>query len=296
MTQDAISKMPELVAELGSNHLNREKRLVELVCAAKREGAQAVKLQVLRHQRLFHPRLHSKLQSPPLEVPDHWPELASDLAHSQGLKFYASVFSCQELELALPFLDGVKIASGDLTFRPLLEAALECGKPVILSTGASKASEIEALLELASEKRALGRLTLLHCVSAYPCPPSSVHLGMMRWLASLHSPVGYSDHSGDWRVLALAALLGAAMLEFHFDLKDGHGPEASHSLGRLELNRLTNFLNLAVSVSAWEPRRPLALEKRERVLARRRYWEDEEAWLRPASEDWPEVFALLDWS
>ena len=115
-------------------------------------------------------------------------------------------------------MDVFKISSSDITNRPFIEYICNFGKPVILSTGASNVDEIDRALEWIDSKGVA--VALLHCVLNYPTPPEHVNLRMITDLKKRYPDrvIGYSDHAlpADLRVLELAYVLGAEILEKHF--------------------------------------------------------------------------------
>lgn len=107
----------------------------------------------------------------------------------------------------------IKIGSDDLTYKPLVESAYKTGLPVILSTGMATMEDIRSALPQTPAKG----LTLLHCVSEYPCPIEHSNLGALTDLKQFGWPVGYSDHTADPVICMMAVALGAEVIEFHFN-------------------------------------------------------------------------------
>jgi sialic acid synthase SpsE len=160
-------------------------------------------------------------------------------AEERGLVFFSSPFSVEAVEL-LERVDVplYKIASGEVTNPPLIEAIAATGKPVLLSTGMSGFAEVDAAVELL---RAAGTdLLILQCTSNYPCPPEKVNLRAMPALGARYGvPFGLSDHTPDIHTSIAAVALGASALEKHFTLsKRLYGPDHHASLTPEELARL----------------------------------------------------------
>lgn len=110
----------------------------------------------------------------------------------------------------------IKIASTDTTNRLFLQEVGACGKPVILSTGMSTASEILAAVDTLRQA-GCPELVLLKCTSNYPTPPAEVNLRAMATLAALTGElVGFSDHTEGVGASPAAAALGAVLIEKHF--------------------------------------------------------------------------------
>lgn len=233
-----------IIAELGVNHDGSVRRALELTDAAAAAGADAVKLQFFRAELLMSRACRLAAyqrdagESDPvamlrrLELPPDAMAAVIDRAHARGMHAIVTVFSdplVREAD-ALPW-DAYKTASPDLVNLPLLEALSATGKPMILSTGAATPEEVRSTLSwLGGVGR--GHAAMLQCVSSYPAPPEDAALGGMIELAAMHGgPVGYSDHTEAVDTGALAAGLGACILEKHLTYDRGAaGPDHAASL------------------------------------------------------------------
>lgn len=214
------------VAEIGLNHSGRVERALEMVSAAARAGADAVKLQSLQADRLvalscpapMHVRASSLVEFfAQFELNAEAHRQVGRCAHERGLAFISTPFDeATVLMLVDVGCDALKIASGDITHHRLIAAAAETRLPMIVSTGMSSIDEVGSALRCA---RAHGceQVALLHCVSAYPTPRDSANLMAVATLArEFGVVVGLSDHGTDPLAAGLAAALGAAIYERHF--------------------------------------------------------------------------------
>lgn len=143
------------------------------------------------------------------------------LAEDMGKPMFFSVFTeaavdwCEKHEIGR-----YKIASADITHRPLIEYVAQTGKPIVMSTGAATLFEVSAATSWIGHRN----VTLLACGLSYPCPPDAAHLRRMNTLRRHFSvPVGYSDHTIGWPAMFRAVQLGAAILEKHFTVTPGAG-------------------------------------------------------------------------
>lgn len=236
-----------LVAELSANHQGSLERTIALVHAARRAGADAVKLQTYTADTLtldsdspsFRPGADSLWAGRTLydlyreaEMPWEWQPRLKEISEQLGLIFFSTAFDLT----ALAFLEklGVpahKIASFELVDLPLVRAAAATGKPLILSTGMGTRQEIAEAVDAA--RSGGGReIALLKCTSAYPASPEDMNLRTIVHLRdAFNLPVGVSDHTLGIAVPVAAAALGASIIEKHFTLSraDG-GPDAAFSL------------------------------------------------------------------
>src|SRR5438034_1055508 len=181
-----------VIAEAGLNHGGNKERALALERAAKWAGADAVKFQTFRAERLAskepatlaHTKDQPNLQElfKKLELPfDAFRALHKE-AKRLGIEFLSTPFD----EESADFLDelGVnafKIASGDITHRPLIEHVSRKGKPVLLSTGMSTAEEIEKAIDW-MHSQSNQQVVLLHCVSSYPAAPHELNLKSLQFL------------------------------------------------------------------------------------------------------------------
>lgn len=264
-----------IIAELGVNHDGSPERALSLVDAAAAAGADAVKLQLFEADRLMSRacRLaryqeHAGETDPVsmlrrLQLPLDAMAAVIDRAHALGLHALVTVFSDSLVGAAdaLPW-DAYKTASPDLINRPLLDVLAATGKPLIVSTGAATAAEVRTALSWLDPRGESDRLALLQCVSSYPTPPDSAALGGMVELAAMHrGPVGYSDHTQAVDTGALAATLGACILEKHLTYdRRAHGPDHAASLDPASFARYVAAVRAAAPTSGDLRRHRLALK------------------------------------
>jgi N,N'-diacetyllegionaminate synthase len=214
-----------IIGEVGSNYDQDLEVAKEYVVTLKACGAQAVKFQTLRRGRLIAPRVRSDrawVENPVyqsfsnLELPDDWHYSLKQTAERQGIEFISTPFYLEAVDL----LERVgvrtyKIASGDITFFPLLEAIGRTGKRVILSTGASSLGDVDRALNVLA-RSGPGDIVLLHCVSNYPPQWDEMNLRAMVTLREAFGlPVGLSDHSPGCLAPLAAVAMGATVVEKH---------------------------------------------------------------------------------
>jgi pseudaminic acid synthase len=245
---------PYVIAEMSGNHNGDIKRAFALLEAAKKAGADAVKLQTytadtitIDHNGpgfrieggLWNGRTLYELYQEAHTPWDWHPQLFAK-ARELGIAIFSSPFDSTAIELleklAAP---AFKIASFEIVDLPLIQRAAKTGKPLIISTGIASLGEIAEAVEAA---RAVGgrEIALLHCTSGYPTPPEESNLRTLPHLAEAFGVVaGLSDHTPGTAVPVAAVALGAALIEKHFTLRraDG-GPDAAFSLEPEELAEL----------------------------------------------------------
>lgn len=255
-----------VIAEASGNHAQSLKRAHALIDAAAEAGADAIKFQtftaeeiaadhvaILRGYNAEHDAWLDKMGVSTMRelfrkggLPRPWHKQLKDHATERGIDFLSTPFSVDAArflveEIGVPYL---KIASGDLTFLPLLEYANTLEIPVILSTGGATPEEISAAATIHLARQYLNRtLALLHCRSVYPCPEDIVQLHAIRYLAQNfpYCTPGWSDHTLSWSVPGLALCVGAVVIEKHLTLDD-EGVDAGHSLRADGFARMVNGL------------------------------------------------------
>lgn len=208
-----------VVAELGVNHAGSVEWIKDMLPKLKEAGVDAVKFQ------LFTPNLYSSRSNEKRHVflesvylsKDNFLSIM-DFAESIHLPIFATPVSHDWVEFIAEVCGVVKIASGDFSFQPTINAALESNAKVIASTGATSSSEILEFLNFAKSIRPdlANSVALLHCVSAYPPPLSQANLRAIPFMKELTNlTVGFSSHFLEDAPLYAAMTLGARIFEVH---------------------------------------------------------------------------------
>ncbi|MEO8499605.1 MAG: N-acetylneuraminate synthase family protein [Vicinamibacteria bacterium] len=228
-----ISQPAYVIAEAGVNHDCRLDRGLALIDTAQAAGFDAIKFQSYTASKIatrVAPRYWVEPNDPNGTQWDTFAKLdkLSDAdfetlikhAHKAGIVAFSTPFDDE----AVDFLVGLdmpmfKIASADLTCKPLLERVARARKPVILSTGTSTLAEIDEALETLAAQ-GCDEVVLLHCTLKYPCPPEGINLRMMTHMMQAFPgvPVGLSDHSLGISVPQAAVAMGACMIEKHYTI------------------------------------------------------------------------------
>jgi len=217
-----------IIADVGSNWSDKDDCLSSVFYAFK-AGAHAVKFQYFNHEKLFGYK--GKMAHC---LSKDWLPLLRNKAINHGIDFMVTPFSHKDIKMLNPYVDKWKIASSDLTYFPLLEAVKETGKPIIMSTGASRPKDIEMAMKVLGNHD----VTLLYCVSDYPSIEDDIfHL---RHLSETYGvPVGYSDHTTQiFSGILLCELLGGIVYEKHFKIQDMKSPDNDHSLDYINFSRM----------------------------------------------------------
>ncbi len=255
---------PYVIAEIGVNHegdLDRAKRMIASIAKA---GAHAAKFQSYKADllaaRASSPAYwdrNKEAASSQHELFQRWDgfgeveyiALAQECKNC-GIDFMSTPFDLGAVDLVSELAPNIKMASADLTNVPLLRKIGAKGKPVIMSTGASRFDEIAIAVE-ELQRAGSGQIALLHCVLNYPTLPPNAQLAQITRLQHLFGDtcaIGYSDHvkpeeDGAMPALELGAIMGAVVIEKHFtDDKGGVGNDHYHAMDEADCTALMNKL------------------------------------------------------
>lgn len=169
---------------------------------------------------------------------EQWYGLAEH-ASERGLVFLSSPFSLEAVDLLLKVgVPAWKIASGEVSNAHMFGRILESKLPILLSTGMSPLSEIDAVVEQIKTMHL--PLVVMQCTTAYPCPPEKIGLNLIPFFRERYDcSVGLSDHSGTIYPGLAAVTLGIQALEVHVTLsREMFGPDVPASVTTSELHQL----------------------------------------------------------
>ena len=213
-----------VIAEVGNNHEGNFDRACDMVKAAAKAGAGAVKFQTIIPEKLVSLSDRQRIEQLTKFqfTQDQFRQLA-DEAKKEGVLFLSTPFDIESARFLEPLVPAFKIASSDNNFYPLIEVIAKTGKPILLSTGLAnlaQISETESFIDRIWRKEGIDQeLAFLHCVASYPAPKEEANLLAIRGLQEeFGGVVGYSDHTLGIDAAVIAAALGARVIEKHFTL------------------------------------------------------------------------------
>jgi len=240
-----------VIAEAGVNHNGDLDTALAMVASAAQAGADFVKFQAFRAGALVSrhapPADYQKRATgaetqqcllASLELDRNAFVALRRQCDAMGIGFLATPFSPDDLDMLVGLgVDAVKMASTDLDNWPLLDACAATRLPLILSTGAAMAEELDATVQRLGHVHHVAQLVLLHCVSAYPATRARMNLRRIATLADRYGALtGFSDHTTATDAGGLAVAAGACVLEKHFTLdRTRPGPDQAASLEPDEL-------------------------------------------------------------
>lgn len=251
-----------IIAELSANHGRDINIAIETILAAKRAGADAIKLQtytadtitinsdkqdfIINSGTLWDGKTLYQLYNEAY-TPWEWHKALFDEAKKVGLICFSSPFD----KTAVDFLENLntpiyKIASFEITDIPLIEYTASKGKPMIISTGIADYETIELAVNTC-RKVGNNDITILKCISSYPAPIDESNLIMMQqYKKDFKVKVGLSDHTLGTTIPIAATIFGASVIEKHFIInKSIGGPDAAFSLDEIEFTKMVNAVRQA---------------------------------------------------
>ncbi|WP_178991513.1 pseudaminic acid synthase [Winogradskyella schleiferi] len=253
---DIIKERVFIIAELSANHNGSLDTAIETIKAAKRAGADCIKLQTYTADTMTidsrkpgftiegtiwdGKNLYELYQE--ASTPWEWHETLFKTAKKEGLICFSSPFD----KSAVDFLESLhvpayKIASFEITDIPLIEYVASKGKPVIISTGIASTQDIELALS-ACKRMGNYNIAVLKCTSSYPAPIEEANMIMVKDIAERYNVIsGLSDHTIGNTAPIVATCFGAKIIEKHFILdRSVGGPDASFSMNEEEFKNMVN--------------------------------------------------------
>ena len=251
-----------IIAELSANHGGKIEIAIETIKAAKRAGADAIKLQTYTADTIT---LNAKKDEFKItqgthwdgqylydlykeaSLPWEWHKKLFEVAKDEGLICFSSPFD----KTAVDFLEELdtpiyKIASFEITDIPLIEYAASKGKPMIISTGVAEVEDIKLAIKTCQD---VGNndITILKCTSAYPADPEDANLMTIPDIKNRFGvKAGLSDHTMGIEGPVVATVLGGTVIEKHFILdKEVGGADAHFSLDEAQFTEMVNAVRKA---------------------------------------------------
>ena len=275
-----------VIAEAGVNHNGDIAMALRLCDAARSAGADAVKFQTFRAQDLVLPGAPTAAYQAretgehdqfamlrKLELSKAQHETIKAHCEAIGIEFFSTPFSTGAVDMLVELgVRRIKLPSGELTHKALVDRAAATRLPLLVSTGMATMDEIaEALQWIAAARGSLDDVTVLHCTSAYPAPDAALNLNALRSMArDLGVAVGYSDHSLGIEAPLAAVALGASVIEKHLTLdRKLPGPDHSASLEPQEFGRMVAGIRRVALMLGDGVKAPTAEERDTARVARR---------------------------
>ncbi len=254
--------MAFIIAEIAQAHDGSLGMVHAYIDAVAKTGCDAIKFQthIADAESSIHEPFRVKFSKQDDTRMDYWRRMEftkeqwigiKEHCDQLGIEFMSSPFSNAAIDLLEEIgVKRYKVGSGEVNNFVLLERIAQTKKPVIISSGMSSFSELDATTNFLKERNVA--FSILQCTTAYPTKPEEYGLNIIQELKNRYNvPVGFSDHSSRLEACIAATALGAEILEFHvvFD-KEMFGPDAKASLNFTETKELvTSVRNIEKSLN-----------------------------------------------
>ncbi len=279
---------PYIIAEIGVNHENSFETAIKIIDLAKKGGADAVKFQSYKADKLASknsPSYWDTSKEPTLNQNELFKKYDSFNAEEYiklfeyckkiNITFLSTPFDLESVNYLSPLVPFFKIASADITNFQLLKEVAAKEKPVLISTGASNIDEINEALQFL-EQNGCNKIGLMHCILNYPTENSNANLSMISSLQKNfpNNIIGYSDHTvpeENMTTLITASLLGARVIEKHFTHdKQLPGNDHYHAMDIDDLIKFKDGINkIKTLLGEFTEKKAIPSEEMARLNARR---------------------------
>lgn len=253
------SKYPTfIIAEMSANHGGNIDDAIELVHAAKRAGADAIKLQTYTADTIT---INSNKKDFLISKSSPWKNYKNlwnlyNAAHTpwswhekifnESRKLKMEVFSSPFDETAVDFLEKLnvnayKVASPEITNIPLIEKIAKTGKPIIISSGLSNFNDIDYAIKIIRNFN-INEICVLKCTTSYPAPPEEANLLTIPDISSQFNVLsGLSDHTLGYSAPIASVVLGASIIEKHIKLDNSNStPDSFFSLNEFDFKKMVD--------------------------------------------------------
>lgn len=264
LSKKIITGEPYFIAEMSANHAGSIDNALEIVRAAKKAGADCLKIQTYTADTMTidcdneHFLIKGGLWDgyklydlyKEAYTPWEWQREIKGECERIGLDFLSTPFD----RTAVDFLEELgigfyKIASFELVDIPLIEYAASKGKPMIISCGMGSIDEIQDAVD-ACKRQGNNQIILLKCTSEYPADPADMNIATIPDMKERFGvPVGLSDHSMGSLAAVVAVSIGACVIEKHFCLdRSIKNPDSEFSMEPMEFKQMVADVTAAAKV------------------------------------------------
>ena len=251
-----------VIAEISANHNGNFRLFKRLIKAAKKSGADLVKIQTYTANSLT---INSNKNDFLIKKDNPWgkkkylwnlykkAQTSNELntkifqyARSIGIEIFSSPFDINAVNTLKKLnCPAYKIASAEINHIPLIEKVAETKKPIILSLGLAKIEDIKLALETIRRKKN-NKVILLQCVSSYPAPISEQNLKSIKYIKKKFGTIcGLSDHTKGYIAPIVAVAMGAKVIEKHFNINNNKSVDSFFSTNQNDFKKMIGNIRLS---------------------------------------------------
>ncbi len=234
-----------VIAEIGSNFDQNKKKLFKMIHVAKVCGADAIKLQLFKANKLYPNDSKMRKLFKSIELNPSWLKDINKYCKKKKIDFLASVFDLDSAKLVNKYVEMHKVASSEAVNLPLLKYLIKTKKKILFSTGMCDLKDVTNFLNLA-KKLKNNKIVLMQCGSMYPLPDKFVNLNVLNLYKKFKFDIGFSDHTLGYEAAMCASAIGSKYFEKHFTLnKKSKGPDHFFAAEPRELKKYILKINKA---------------------------------------------------
>jgi N,N'-diacetyllegionaminate synthase len=258
------------VAEIGVNHEGSLAKAKKLIILAKEAGADAVKFQSFnldRYCSIDEIERYKKLKKFEFK-PNEFYELYK-FARKNKIFFFSTAVTEDYVGILKNYCEVIKIASGDMSFLPVIDEILKSKTKFIISTGMHNQSQIDNLIAYIIKKKSkkflADNVALMQCTTSYPPNLNEINLNVIKNFKNRYNmTVGYSNHIVEEAACLASVALGAKIIEVHFTDKRKGKKFHDHfiSFEPSELKKLINLSKKIITLLGTSKKEILNCEKK----------------------------------
>jgi N-acetylneuraminate synthase len=274
-----------VIAEAACNHMCDMDIAKQMIDEAAEAGADAIKFQTYKAERLVTAESVAYWGTEKSTQLKYYKNLDKfekkeyrelfDYAKERGIIGFSSPFDTESAsmlnDLGMPLF---KIASCEINNLDFLAHIARFNKPIILSTGASTAEEIDTAIDVIFDQGNFD-LVLLACTLSYPTENNNANLNRIKTLRERYPniTIGLSDHTKpdeNMIIPAIAVAMGAQVIEKHYTLdRKWTGSGHFFSIQPEDLKKMISNIDLALIVRGTEKLEVMPEEEKALIGARK---------------------------
>jgi sialic acid synthase SpsE len=278
------------IADIAANHDGVLSRALDLIHLAAEAGAEAVKFQHFKADKIVSDRgfrdlggqqSHQARWSKSVyevyedaSLPRQWNDELKRTAEQAGVHFFSAPYDFDAVaELEAIGVPAYKLGSGDITWPEIIRAMARTGKPLFAATGASTISDVRRLMDVVRPLKI--PVCLMQCNTNYTGSLENfrhIHLNVLKAYAREFpdAVLGLSDHTPGHATVLGAVALGARAVEKHFtDDTARTGPDHAFSMDPVAWRDMVQRTRELEAALGSETKNVAANEKETVVLQRR---------------------------
>ncbi len=238
------------IADIAANHDGDLERAKILIRLAKEAGADAAKFQNFRAPKIVsdygfkamggqvsHQAEWSKSVFEvyaDASIPFEWTPILKEECDKVGIHYFSSPYDYDSIDMLDPYVPAYKAGSGLISWPEAIVRMAMKGKPILISTGASKLNEVINAMD--QVMAVTDQIVLFQCNTNYTASPDNydyLNLNVLKTYQAIFPNVvlGLSDHTHSPAPAVGAVAMGARVIERHFtDSNEREGPDHKFAL------------------------------------------------------------------